>query len=131
MKFLLIVILACFLIASCGHSVPVMDDPQVSVLEEYLIDFSKKIEGYKLKGGTLPADLDSEKFFAILSKYYPRQDMIQAVLEYPVKVHAEGDDYVLTLCDKDSKFILLRDLGKTTDKVDFRYRDEGKQVECN
>ncbi len=79
----------------------------------------------------LPVDLDSEKFFTILSDYYPGKDMIRDVRGYPVKVKAEGDDYELTLCDKESKFILLKDLGKTTDKVDFRYWAEGKKVDCN
>jgi hypothetical protein len=33
-------------------------------LEEYLIDFSKKIEGHRLITGPLPSDLNAEKFFS-------------------------------------------------------------------
>ena len=43
-----------------------IDPKEVSELEEYLIDFSKKIEGYRLQTGSLPPDLDAKKFFSIL-----------------------------------------------------------------
>ena len=42
------------------------DRQEVAELEEYLIDFSKKIEGHRVSTGPLPSDLDAEKFFSIL-----------------------------------------------------------------
>lgn len=38
-----------------------------TVLEEYLIDFSKKIEGHRLSTGPLPSDLNAENLFSIRS----------------------------------------------------------------
>lgn len=130
LKTLFTLIIAVFLVSSCASMTSVKSDSRVVSLDEYLIDFSKKVEGYKLKGGILPPGLDTDKFFAILDRYYAKKDMIEAVREYPVSVRAEVDDYVLILCDKDSKFMLLKDFGKTTDRVDYRYWAEGKQVPC-
>jgi hypothetical protein len=46
----------------CNQSSPGIDPEEVSELEEYLIDFSKKIEGHRLQTGSLPPDLDANKF---------------------------------------------------------------------
>lgn len=123
-------VLAFFLVACGSPNVPTAADSEVFVLEEYLIDFSKKIEGYKLKGGSLPTDLDGDSFFAVLEELGPGKEMIEAVREYPVRVYFEGGDYVLVLCDRDSRYALMKDLGQTTDKVDFRYLAEGIQAPC-
>jgi hypothetical protein len=136
---------------------------EVAELEEYLIDFSKKIEGHRLLTGSLPSDLNAEKFFSILEKYYPDKEIIQkvnpvrnssralnpaeiilksnpaveqrgiisnGVNKYPVRVFPENHSYVLILCDKESKFILYKDLSKTITLVDYPYWRDGKRVPC-
>lgn len=123
-------VLVFFLVACGSPNVPTAADSEVSVLEEYLIDFSKKIEGYKMKGGSLPADLDGDSFIALMDELCPGKQMIQAVRDYPLRVHSEGGDYVLVLCDRDSRYALMKDLGQTTDKVDFRYQAEGILAPC-
>lgn len=107
-----------------------LDHKEVAELEEYLIDFSKKIEGHKLLTGPLPPDLNAEKFFSILELYYPDKEILQKVKKYPVKVSLESDSYILILCDKKSKLILYKDLGRTTTFVDYPYWREGKKVPC-
>jgi len=107
-----------------------IDPEEVSELEEYLIDFSKKIEGHRLQTGSLPPDLDAEKFFSILESYYPDKKIIKVVRKYQVRVFREGESYVLILCDKASKMALYKDLGSTIIFVDFPYYREGKKVPC-
>jgi len=107
-----------------------IDPREVSELEEYLIDFSKKIEGYRLQTGSLPPDLDAKKFFSILDNYYPDKKIINLVKKYPVRVFREGESYVLILCDKGSKMALYKDLGSTITFVDFPYYREGRKVPC-
>ena len=108
-----------------------IDPKEVSELEEYLIDFSKKIEGYRLQTGSLPPDLDAKKFFSILEQYYPDKKIIKIVKKYPVRVSLEGESYVLILCDKGSRMALYKDLGSTITHVDFPYYREGKKVPCH
>jgi hypothetical protein len=88
-------------------------------LEKYLIEFS-----ISLKGKDLPANLDAQKFFSLLETVYPHQDIIEKVKQYPVKVRREGKSYVLTLCDKQSEWMLYKDLGETTERVDNIYDPE-------
>jgi hypothetical protein len=107
-----------------------LDPKEVAELEEYLIDFSKKIEGHRLLTGTLPSDLNAEKFFSILEQYYPDKEIIKKVKEYPVRVFREGESYVLILCDKGSKMALYKDLGSTITFVDFPYYRRGEKVPC-
>ncbi len=107
-----------------------IDPKEVSELEEYLIDFSKKIEGHRLLAGFLPPDLDADKFFSILEKYYPDKKIIEIVKIYPVRVFREGESYVLILCDKGSKMALYKDLGSTITFVDFPYYRRGEKVPC-
>lgn len=107
-----------------------IDPQEVSELEEYLIDFSKKMEGHRLQTGSLPPDLDAKKFFSILENYYPDKKIIKIVKKYPVRVFREGESYVLILCDKASKMALYKDLGSTITYVDFPYYREGKKVPC-
>jgi hypothetical protein len=115
---------------SCRHSSQGIDPKEVSELEAYLIDFSKKIEGHRLQAGSLPSDLDAPKFFSILEKYYPDNKIIKIVKRYPVQVSSEGESYILILCDKGSKMALYKDLGSTITYVDFPYYREGKKVPC-
>lgn len=114
----------------CRHSSQELDPKEVSELEEYLIDFSKKIEGYRLQTGSLPPDLDAKKFFSILEKCYPDNKIIKIVKKYPVRVSLEGESYILILCDKGSKMALYKDLGSTITHVDFPYYREGQKVPC-
>lgn len=115
----------------CGPSSQEIDHKEVSELEEYLIDFSKKIEGHRLQTGSLPLDLDAKKFFSILESYYPDKKIIKIVRKYPVQVSREGESYVLILCDKGSKMALYKDIGSTITHVDFPYYREGKKVPCH
>jgi len=108
-----------------------IDPKEVSELEEYLIDFSKKIEGYRLQAGSLPPDLDTKKFFSILEQYYPDKKIIKIVKKYPVRVSLEGESYVLILCDKGSRMALYKDLGGTITRVDFPYYREGQRPPCH
>ena len=108
-----------------------IDPKEVSELEEYLIDFSKKIEGYRLQTGSLPPDLDAKKFFSILEQYYPDKKIIKIVKKYPVRVSLEGESYVLILCDKGSRMALYKDLGSTITHVDFPYYREGQRPPCH
>jgi len=98
---------------------------EVRELEKYLIDFS-----IHLKGKDLPANLDAQKFFSLLETVYPHQDIIEKVKQYPVKVRREGKSYVLTLCDKQSEWMLYKDLGETTHMVDYILEPEGLMVQC-
>ena len=108
-----------------------IDPKEVSELEEYLIDFSKKIEGYRLQTGSLPPDLDAKSFFSILEQYYPNKNIIKIVKKYPVRVSLEGESYVLILCDKGSRMALYKDLGSTITRVDFPYYREGQRPPCH
>jgi len=58
--------LVVFILASCPwfQSSQGFDRQAVAELEEYLIDFSKKIEGHRLSTGPLPSDLNAEIFFS-------------------------------------------------------------------
>ena len=102
-----------------------LDSRDVDNLEEYLIDFSQT-----LKGKTLPPDLDAEKYFSFLEKYYSDQEAINEVKQYSVKVENVNESYVLTICDRQNKWKLYRDYGQTTDEVDFPYWPDGERVEC-
>lgn len=125
-------LLTVFFALSCSTIPPSqVQDKEIAEIEDYLVDFSKKVEGYRLINGSLPSDLDSDKFFAILDDYYKaNRKPIQKVREFPVFVHPEGENYVLVVCSKDSVFSSYRDLGRTTDRVDFPYWREGKRVPC-
>ncbi len=57
-------------------------------------------------------------------------EIIEKVRVYPVTVMRDEESYVLILCDKDSKFILYKGLGRTIDFVDYPYFREGKTVSC-
>lgn len=98
---------------------------EVDELEKYLIEFS-----VYLKGKDLPANLDAKKFFSLLEGVYPHQDIIKKVKQYPVKVRREGKSYVLTLCDKESEWMLYKDLGETTHTVDYILGPEGLMAAC-
>jgi len=124
---LIILSLAC---CSLYQSSQEWDHKEVADLEEYLIDFSKKIEGHRLLTGSLPSDLNAEKFFSILERYYPDKEIVEKVKRYPVRVLPETHSYVLILCDKSSKFIIYKDLGRTITFVDYPYWREGKEVPC-
>lgn len=124
---LIIISLACCPLFQSSQG---LDVKEVAELEEYLVDFSKKIEGHRLLTGSLPSDLNAEKFFSILERYYPDREIIQKVKKYPVKVFPEGHSYVLILCDQQSKLILYKDLGRTITFVDYPYWREGKRVSC-
>jgi hypothetical protein len=102
-----------------------LNSREVDDLEEYLIDFSKALTGKEI-----PPDLNRDKFFNVLEKYYPRKEIIDAVKEYEVKAENKGESYVLTLCDKQRKWRLYRDYGETTDFVEYPYWPEGERVEC-
>jgi len=128
--FLCSIIIFSLVFCSRPQSSQEVDPKEVSELEEYLIDFSKKMEGYRLQAGFHPSDLDAEKFFSILEKYYPDKKIINTVRKYPVRVSREGESYVLILCDKGSKTALYKDLGSTITLVDFPYYREGRKVPC-
>jgi len=131
-KILLLSSIIIFSISCCPwfQSLQGLDYKEITELEEYLIDFSKKIEGHRLSTGPLPSDLNAEKFFSILKQYYPDKEIIWKVRKYPVRVYPENNSYVLILCDRESKFILYKDLGKTIAFLDFPYWREGKRVSC-
>ena len=114
----------------CNQCSQEIDSQEVFELEDYIIDFSKKMEGHRLQTGSLPTDLDAQKFFSILESYYPDKKIIKIVKKYPVRVFREGESYVLILCDKASKMALYKDLGSTITYVDFPYCREGKKVPC-
>jgi uncharacterized protein (UPF0248 family) len=115
----------------CRPSSQEIDPKEISELEEYLLDFSKKIEGHRLQTGSLPPDLDAKKFFSILEKDYPDQRILKIVKKYPVRVSREGESYILILCDKGSTMALYKDLGSTITHVDFPYYREGQKVPCH
>jgi len=98
---------------------------EVDELEKYLIEFS-----IYLKGKGLPVDLDAQKFFSLLEAGYPYRDHIEKVKKYPVHVRRKGESYVLTLCDKQSEWMLYKDLGETTHMVDNIYDPEERTVRC-
>jgi len=98
---------------------------EIGELEKYLIEFSIHLEGKDL-----PADLDAEKFFALLETVYPHPDIIEKVKQYPVQVRRKGKSYVLNLCDKKSEWKLYEDLGETTRVVDHIYDPEERRVRC-
>ena len=131
-KILLLCSIIFFSLVFCSkfQSSQEIDPKEVSELEEYLIDFSKKIEGHRLLAGFLPPDLDADKFFSILEKYYPDKKIIEIVKKYPVRVFREGESYVLTLCDTGSKMAFYKDLGSTITFVDFPYYRRGEKVPC-
>lgn len=130
-SFFLVVTITIISITSCSLFHPlVVTDTEVAYLEDYLVDFSQKIQGYTLLNGPLPSDLDASKFFVILDPYYPNKDPIEKVKSYPVTVIPQDESYVIILCDKESRFIVYKDLGKTIDFVDYRYWHESKQVPC-
>ena len=131
-KIFLVGLFIIFFLVFCSwlQSSPEIDPKEVSELEEYLIDFSKKIESYRLQTGSLPPDLSADKFFSILGNYYPDKKIIKIVKKYPVKVSREGESYVLILCDKGSKMALYKDLGSTITHVDYPYYREGQKVPC-
>jgi hypothetical protein len=114
----------------CGRSSKEIDPKEVSELGGYLIDFSKKIEGYWRQTGSLPPDLDAKKFFSILEDHYPDKKIIKIVKKYPAWVSREGDSYVLILCDRKARMSLYKDLGSTTNFVDFPYYREGQKIYC-
>ena len=131
-KILLLCSIIFFSLVFCSkfQSSQEIDPKEVSELEEYLIDFLKKIEGHRLLAGFLPPDLDAEKFFSILEQYYPDKEIIKKVKKYPVRVFREGESYVLILCDKGSKMALYKDLGSTITFVDFPYYRQGQRSPC-
>ena len=88
------------------------------------------MEGHRLIKGALPPNLDATEFFAILGSYYQNKDIIEKVRVYPVTVICDEESYILILCDRDSKFILYKDLGRTINFVDYPYWRQGKQVTC-
>ena len=120
-----------FLSSCCLVHPPIPSDTQVANLEDYLVDFSQKVQGYTILNGPLPPDLDIAKFFAILEPYYQNKEPVEKVKSYPVRVIVQDESYVLILCDKESRFIVYKDLGKTIDFVDYRYWHEQKQVPCS
>ncbi len=131
----LLIVLIAFSFVSCqcfqpSGSFDNLNTTEVAELEEYLIDFSKKIEGHQLLKGPLPPDLDAQKFFDILGPYYPDAKLIDQVRKYPVRVVAQDQTYVLTLCDRESRLILYKDFGKTLDYVDYPYWRQKKKVAC-
>ncbi len=127
---MLVVVVALFAIAPCCSSRLAKPTADVAGLEEYLIDFSKKAEGYRIRHGSLPPDLDADKFFKMIRPFYVDDEMEQKVRQYPVTVFREDESYVLILCDKEARYILYKDLGKTIDRVDFPYWREREQVAC-
>ncbi|RJR46221.1 MAG: hypothetical protein C4576_11060 [Desulfobacteraceae bacterium] len=119
------------LIISCVSLGPSGPNPeQGAKVEEYLIDFSKNIEGRRILDERLPPDLDSEKFFAFLARDYSPKKYIDQVREYPVRVYPDGDSYILVLCDREGRWILFKDLGRTTDKVDHPFGREERRIPC-
>jgi hypothetical protein len=98
---------------------------EADILEDYLIDFSKA-----LKGKPLPRDLDAEKFFDVLQKHYTNQEAINEVRQYHVEVDNDADSYDILICDRQHKWRLYKDLGKTTDHVEYPYWPERKEIEC-
>jgi hypothetical protein len=130
-KITLTVVIAVLFSACSLWTQSTATDREIAGIEEYLIDYSKKIEGYRLTHGSLPANLDAEKFFSMLDKYYQaKPEIISDVKKFPVFVRNDGQSYLLVVCDKDSRLALYRDSGKTTDKVDNAYWREGRQVPC-
>lgn len=129
-----ILLFALFILVSgyscASHQQALALYPEIANLEEYLIDFSKKIEGHRLMEGSLPPNLDATEFFTILGPYYRKKEIVEKVRAYPVTVMRDEESYVLVLCDKDSKFIIYKDLGRTIDFVDYPYFREGKTVSC-
>jgi hypothetical protein len=123
-------IIISFVGLRCSPSSQEIVPREVSELEEYLIDFSKKIEGHRLQTGSLPPDLDAKKFCSSLENYYPDKKIINLVKKYPVQVSREGESYVLILCDKGSKMALYKDLGSTTTFVDFPIIVKGEKIPC-
>jgi hypothetical protein len=45
-----------------------IDPKEVSKLEKYLIDFSKKMEGHRLQTGPLPPDLEASRRYPLRFK---------------------------------------------------------------
>ena len=132
LKIFLLWSIIIFSIACCPwfQSSQGLDHKEVAELEEYLIDFSKKIEGHRLLTGSLPSNLNADKFFSILEFYYPDKEIIEKVKKYPVRVFPEDQSYVLIVCDQESKFILYKDFGNTITFVDFPYWREGQRPPC-
>jgi len=60
---LLFALLILVLFSSCSlHQNALPSNSEIADLEEYLIDFSKKMEGHRLMQGTLPPNLDATEF---------------------------------------------------------------------
>jgi hypothetical protein len=129
--FMLLWVIPVFFIVSCSTLLSLADKSQIAELDDCLVDFSQKIKGHTLLQGPLPQDLDAEKFFSILEPYYQDKGCLIKVKVYPVRVYIQDDSYGLILCDKDSKFTFYKDLGKTTDFVDFPYYRQQKEVPCD
>ncbi len=131
-KFLLALLLSTAVALFACSSLPTSSSvSDFADQEEYIIDFSKKIEGYQLANGPLPKNLNADVFFALLQPFYKDTGIMEKVRKYPVAVFNEGESYVLILCDKDARFTVLKDLGATTDRIDFPYYREQKQVPCD
>ena len=124
-------VIPVFFIVSCSTSLSLADKSQIAELDDCLVDFSQKIKGHTLLQGPLPQDLDAEIFFSILEPYYQDKGCLIKVRVYPVRVYIQDDSYGLILCDKDSKFTFYKDLGKTTDFVDFPYYRQQKEMPCD
>lgn len=105
-------------------------DHKSAELEEFLIDFSKKMAGHVLIDGPLPDDIDQATFFTILERYYTDHTLIDRVRRYPVHVDANKGSYTLSLCDRRGRWAMYKDLGETIDKVDFPYVRLGQAIPC-
>ena len=106
-------------------SLRIFSTVEADELEQYLIEFSKALEGKKS-----PPDIDAEKFFATLQKYYFNPEVIEKVKQFPMTVENDGNSYILTCCDREGKYKLYRDLGKTTDYTDDAYWPDRRAVPC-
>jgi hypothetical protein len=128
---MLLWVIPAVLMASCTTSSYLADKSQIADLDDCLVDFSQKMKGHMLLQGPLPQDLDARKFFSILEPYYQDRECLKKVAAYPVRVSIQDAGYILILCDNDSRFTLYKDLGKTTDFVDFPYYRQQNTVPCN
>ncbi len=101
-------------------------EQEYNELESYLIDISKRLDGYRF-----PPDLDAQKFFSILEQNYPNKKAIDKLQSYPVRASNEKESYVVEFCDKDHKYTINKDYGRTTDKVDYPYWRQDERVLCD
>ena len=102
-----------------------LNSRELDDLEEYLIDFSKA-----LKGKEIPPGLDTDKFFNVLEKHYPHQEIINTVKKYEIKAENKDESYVVTICDRQRQWCLYKDYGETAEFVEYPYWPEGIQVAC-